>query len=342
MAQLICSLPRLKHKTLHPFQPSQVSFQTHLTQTIIMEHSSIANPTDYKLWSGTDTIEWIISIDSSKFEKYREELAQSFKDHNFTGANISELDREDLKDYGIIDLEDRRAIYKAFIQLIATQKKRDSQSQSLTNSTTTSIINHQTESQDHEIKTSHLLSISDDEDNELDREYSQDTQSSFSETEDETYVDIDHIHILQQQERLITEGFCEWIPDDIYQAYIEKLTSNWIRKHYHLQYPTNPLLPHDLSGLITQFHGITFDSVVNDQCVSIESGDMKYSTTVTNIQLSKILKSKAESNSNLSIKPENVQTSILEHILVYLGIFIHFVVVRIMPDGCFVIITSSP
>ena len=82
--------------------------------------------THYKLWSSADTIEWIISIDSAKFEKYREALTNSFAENNFNGASIVDLDREDLQQYGIINLEDRKTIYKAIIQLMATQKRRDS------------------------------------------------------------------------------------------------------------------------------------------------------------------------------------------------------------------------
>lgn len=82
---------------------------------------------DYKLWSSADVIEWIIAIDSCRFEKYREPLANSFKDNNFNGESIVDLDREDLKDYGIINLEDRKTIYNEIIQLMATQKRRESQ-----------------------------------------------------------------------------------------------------------------------------------------------------------------------------------------------------------------------
>ena len=82
--------------------------------------------THYKLWSSADTIEWIISIDSTKFEKYREALTNSFAETNFSGATIVDLDREDLQQYGIINLDDRKTIYKAIIELMATQKRRDS------------------------------------------------------------------------------------------------------------------------------------------------------------------------------------------------------------------------
>lgn len=84
------------------------------------------NSTHYKTWSSADTVEWIISIDPSKFEQYREILTTSFAKINFSGKSLVDLDREDLKEYGIINLEDRKVIYKAIIQLMATQKKRDS------------------------------------------------------------------------------------------------------------------------------------------------------------------------------------------------------------------------
>ena len=78
---------------------------------------------DYNLWSSVEVIEWIIAIDSCRFEKYRESLTISFKDNNFSGQSIVDLDREDLKEYGIINLDDRKTIYNEIIQLLATQKR---------------------------------------------------------------------------------------------------------------------------------------------------------------------------------------------------------------------------
>lgn len=76
---------------------------------------------EYKLWSSVDNVEWIISINSSKFEKYREALNNSFDDNHFNIESIA--DSEDLKQYGIMDLDDRKTIYTAISQLIASQKK---------------------------------------------------------------------------------------------------------------------------------------------------------------------------------------------------------------------------
>eukprot|EP01084_Bolivina_argentea_P181210 312997_1 len=76
----------------------------------------------YNKWSLSYFIEWIIAINPSKFEKYRDLLHHPLLENNFKGTDIYDLDREDLKEYGIINLSDRKTIYKSIMKLIATQK----------------------------------------------------------------------------------------------------------------------------------------------------------------------------------------------------------------------------
>eukprot|EP01084_Bolivina_argentea_P025585 47581_1 len=76
----------------------------------------------YNKWSLSYFIEWIIAINPSKFEQYRDLLHHSLLENNFKCTDIYDLDREDLKEYGIINLSDRKTIYKSIIKLIATQK----------------------------------------------------------------------------------------------------------------------------------------------------------------------------------------------------------------------------
>ena len=77
------------------------------------------NCNDYKSWSYQEAAEWIISINSSKFEKYREALNNSCSAKDINFESIEE--DEDLKQYGITDSNDRKTIYIAITQLISTQ-----------------------------------------------------------------------------------------------------------------------------------------------------------------------------------------------------------------------------
>eukprot|EP01083_Nonionella_stella_P219618 786512_1 len=81
----------------------------------------------YKNWSSKDVIEYIICINPSKFEKYRNLLDTTLVKNNFTGAHIDDLDLTDLKEYGIINLNDRKLIYKSLTKLqYATTSKHTS------------------------------------------------------------------------------------------------------------------------------------------------------------------------------------------------------------------------
>jgi len=216
-----------------------------------------------------------------------------------------------LKDYGIINLDDRKTIYKAIIQLIAAQKRRDSQllHQSL----------HDTQDQDAEIITSPRLYG--DEEDELKRDYSHYTQSSISEDE-EVEAEIDHYRVLSEREKFVDQGFCEWIDDKEYMKSVVFLIRKWLQKNYDEDDSNDQQFPlHDIGQVIVQFYAITLEAFGIHIQIRSRSGDFKYSTLMANISLGKKLVSRAESNSNLIIieKEEKVTASTLEHILVYLG-----------------------
>ena len=97
------------------------------TPSIKIRSNMTTASSDYKSWDVNETVEWIISIDSTRFAKYRQRLINAFKENGISGININDFDREDFKDFGIINLDDRKTIYKEIIILIAAQKRRGSQ-----------------------------------------------------------------------------------------------------------------------------------------------------------------------------------------------------------------------
>eukprot|EP00486_Rosalina_sp_Unknown_P005563 CAMPEP_0201570486 /NCGR_PEP_ID=MMETSP0190_2-20130828/12773_1 /ASSEMBLY_ACC=CAM_ASM_000263 /TAXON_ID=37353 /ORGANISM="Rosalina sp." /LENGTH=403 /DNA_ID=CAMNT_0047994073 /DNA_START=23 /DNA_END=1237 /DNA_ORIENTATION=- len=157
--------------------------------------ANIDNFAHYKSWSSADCVEWIIAIDSARFERYRELLTTSFEENNFNGESILDLDLTDLKEYGIINLDDRKAIYSQIIQLMATQKRRDSQI-------------------DIQIDTSQLKSLSDvEEDDELGKDYS-------------TLLTDD------QLENLNNEGFCKLVFDETENTFLMDLIKGYVKNNY--------------------------------------------------------------------------------------------------------------
>eukprot|EP01084_Bolivina_argentea_P014856 27782_1 len=86
----------------------------------------MATPSNCTCWDAMQFVQWIISISPAYRDKYERILTKSFTEHNITGQCIFDLDMSDLKEYGIINLSDRKKIYVAIQQLISTQKRLNS------------------------------------------------------------------------------------------------------------------------------------------------------------------------------------------------------------------------
>ena len=282
-----------------------------------MKQIELSDSNHYKKWSSADTVKWIISIDPSKFEKYREVLAISFEKSNFDGKSLVDLDREDLKEYGIINLDDRKVIYKAVIQLMATQKKRESKILGIIISAFLSLL--KTNSNKYLISDSEVIGVA--------------ISSLFAVSEEEKGQKVDYIQLLSLRQELMRNGYCKWISDKSYKEIVTNLTMGYIKNNYQPQYQEfslSKVFNNDVFGVITQFYGITFGSFCGQECVQLQCQKKRYRTTVTNISLSTVLKKLVqESDTNTVIiddirdeekqEPVGIPFQTLEHTLLYLG-----------------------
>eukprot|EP01083_Nonionella_stella_P011391 32376_1 len=87
--------------------------------------TQVLDTTTYKSWSGIDLVNWIVSIDSAYEHKYKQMLLTSLAENGINGRHIDTLDREDLNQWGIVNLTDKKKIYGAIQTLIVTTKRHN-------------------------------------------------------------------------------------------------------------------------------------------------------------------------------------------------------------------------
>eukprot|EP01084_Bolivina_argentea_P272705 464381_1 len=211
----------------------------------------------YKQWTSAETVNWIISLNPSRYEQYRNTLTSSFHNDIFSGSSLDDLDREDLKSYGIINLEDRKSIYKSIIKLMANQKRRDSQIKEIP------LVTEQ-----------QPLSLSDDEYTDGQNHSSQPHYGALLTT--------------KQLQQLQCDGYCE-MQDETDDPLLMGLVSGWVRCNHDGQGITT-----DIVNAIVYFHGAKYDI---EEYVQIRSGDEEpilYLTRKINMRLSKLLWGQAE------------------------------------------------
>ena len=84
---------------------------------------------DFMNWSVDEVISWIMDIDNGKYLKYFEMLNIRITDEQIDGIKLYELDYVDLKELGIIDIDDRKSLWRNIQLLIARNKHSKYQSE---------------------------------------------------------------------------------------------------------------------------------------------------------------------------------------------------------------------
>ena len=73
---------------------------------------------DYNNWDYEDVLHWILSIDDGYFKSYRELLHYQFKLENFAGSYLTDVQKNDIKGWGIHDFGHRQKLFNAIQELI--------------------------------------------------------------------------------------------------------------------------------------------------------------------------------------------------------------------------------
>ena len=86
-----------------------------------MEYNKIKKKKCHELWDTNDTIDWITSMENSRYEKYKDVLLKTMHEEIIDGACLRDLDKSDLHRLGIKDFKDKRDIYSAIQRLFVKQ-----------------------------------------------------------------------------------------------------------------------------------------------------------------------------------------------------------------------------
>eukprot|EP01084_Bolivina_argentea_P152227 265586_1 len=88
-----------------------------------VKYIGIVNRSDYRLWSGNDVANWIIDINKSKYSKYYSILMEKMASENIDGICLPNVDKNDLRRFGITNFKDNCDIYNSIQELIINVHK---------------------------------------------------------------------------------------------------------------------------------------------------------------------------------------------------------------------------
>eukprot|EP01083_Nonionella_stella_P240322 840208_1 len=92
------------------------------------------DPRHYLQWSDSEVVDWIISIEDGKYAVYEENLRLLFASENVNGSVLSQISKQDLKDWGIKNFALRSSLHNQIQKLIA-QKCNDDANQDIEGTT---------------------------------------------------------------------------------------------------------------------------------------------------------------------------------------------------------------
>ena len=80
---------------------------------------------EYESWD-MNTIEiWLYSLEDGRYKKYIDRLIKEFKEDEITADNLPELDRADLRSFGVSNFEDRKDLLKHLVGLKCNHTIKD-------------------------------------------------------------------------------------------------------------------------------------------------------------------------------------------------------------------------
>ena len=81
------------------------------------------NGGDYLNWNNMDILMWIMSIDNGLFLIYKDKLEKSLVEENVRGSSLSNVDKMDIKIWGVNDIEHRAILYQNIKSLTNVEGK---------------------------------------------------------------------------------------------------------------------------------------------------------------------------------------------------------------------------
>ena len=73
---------------------------------------------DYKLWTVSEVVDWIVGLNKAKYSKYKEDLIRNMKNEQFNGSYLEDVEKNDLHRLGITGFKDKKDIFNCLQELI--------------------------------------------------------------------------------------------------------------------------------------------------------------------------------------------------------------------------------
>merc|ERR1712176_121147 len=64
----------------------------------------------YELWTWKQVLKWMITVENGMFAQYEKSLAKNLEQGKVKGSDLKFVDRDDLKDWGVIVFGDMKAL----------------------------------------------------------------------------------------------------------------------------------------------------------------------------------------------------------------------------------------
>ena len=72
----------------------------------------------YKTWSWQQILQWILSVDNSRFSKYEKQLKQSLHDEKPNGEDLGYVNEGDIKRWGVSNFRDIKILSQKIKELV--------------------------------------------------------------------------------------------------------------------------------------------------------------------------------------------------------------------------------
>ena len=84
----------------------------------LIERELYPPSTEYETWDSKQSIRWICSLENGRYLKYRDTLRENMIRDGFKGSDFCDIDKADLRIYGVDVFSDRAALHKAIQKLL--------------------------------------------------------------------------------------------------------------------------------------------------------------------------------------------------------------------------------
>ena len=77
---------------------------------------------DYSEWNHLQILNWILSLENGLFIQHKDVLSKSLSEERVKGSHLEDVDKEDIKSWGMKDFEHKQMLFKNIKILIKNDR----------------------------------------------------------------------------------------------------------------------------------------------------------------------------------------------------------------------------